>query len=258
VNGNGRGPWTYRDYLNSLSQGMAAAHTPADWLNLIPIAAAMAHYIEDLHNPLHLTKNYDGQLSGNNGVHSRYESSMVSRHFDGLAITTESAVHLPSVIDFVFDGIDDRYHYVADIMAADTSAPTPKGSTAYYDYMWAQTGAFTHDLFQDASLAVASSWYTAWVNAGSPRTFLNFAGDFEGDGDLDAADLNQWRTSFDVTTVADANSSGQTDGADFLLWQSKATYPLPIASAVPEPATVAQLGAAVFLSAWALRRRNAR
>jgi hypothetical protein len=249
VTNNGKGPWTYANYVSTLSQGMAAAQTPADWQNLIPTAAAMAHYIEDLHNPLHLTQNYDGQYSGNDGVHSRYESSMVSRHFDGLAIAPSTAVYLPSVIDFAFDGIDERYHHVADIMAADSAAPTPKNTNAYYNYMWAQTGDFTHDLFQDASEAVASSWYTAWINAGSPRTFLAYAADFEADGDVDSADLAIWRDAFGTSAVADANGNGYSDGADFLLWQRQASLPTAGVVSTPEPASVAQCAMVLLIAA---------
>ncbi len=253
VNSNGKGPWTYADYVSSLSAGMAAAHTPSDWQNLIPTAAAMAHYIEDLHNPLHLTLNYDGQLSGNNGIHSRYESSMIQRHFADLAIAPANAVYLPSVIDFVFDGIDDRYHYVDDIMVADDLAPGTSG-TAYYDVLWAETGDFTYDLFQDASLAVASSWYTAWINAGSPRTFLAHSADFEADGDVDRFDLTVWRNEFGVSAVADANGDGRTDGDDFLLWQRQlgAGAAMPAGESVPEPACSALLTSAM-IAAWSWR-----
>ena len=37
-------------------------------------AADMGHYIEDAHVPLHTTLNYDGQLTGQKGMHSLWES----------------------------------------------------------------------------------------------------------------------------------------------------------------------------------------
>jgi hypothetical protein len=37
-------------------------------------AGAMAHYVGDLSQPLHVTQNYDGQLTGQKGIHAYFES----------------------------------------------------------------------------------------------------------------------------------------------------------------------------------------
>ena len=247
VNSYGNGPWTYVTHLNNLSLGMAAADTPAQWRALLPTAAAMAHYIEDLHNPLHLTLNYNGQLTGNGGIHARYEGEMIERRLDELTIEPATAIYLPSPLDFVFDGIDAHYPRVADIIAADDLAGS-NYNNAYYDALWAETGTFTHDLFQQASLAVASSWYTAWINAGSPRTFLANSADFQADGDVDGDDLAIWSTAFGATAVADANGDGVSDGTDFLLWQRQLSggAAASVGLNVPEPSAWALFGAAVL------------
>src|SRR5690606_18469221 len=39
----------------------------------------LSHYVADAHVPLHAVLNYDGQLSGQRGFHSRWESQMVER-----------------------------------------------------------------------------------------------------------------------------------------------------------------------------------
>jgi len=259
VTAQGRGPWTYAGYVTSLTQGMAAAQTPADWEELIPIAAAAAHYIEDLHNPLHTTMNYDGDLSGNSGIHSRYESTMVSRNLSQLTFTPTQAEYLPSVIDFVFDGIEDRYHHVAEIMAADDAAPS-SSSTAYYNSLWAQTGMFTKTLFQDAAEAVAASWYTAWVNAGSPRTFLESSADFEGDGDVDRFDLTAWKSAYGTTSVADANGDGRSDGHDLLAWQRQlgGAGAVGAITTAPEPSSMVIVATILGVAAIARRRSAGR
>jgi len=41
------------------------------------LAADLGHYIGDSHMPLHITRNYNGQYTGQYGVHSRYESNMI-------------------------------------------------------------------------------------------------------------------------------------------------------------------------------------
>lgn len=41
------------------------------------MAGTMGHYVADLSQPLHVSENYDGQLSGQKGIHSYYEDEAV-------------------------------------------------------------------------------------------------------------------------------------------------------------------------------------
>ncbi len=168
----GTAPWTIGDFVEDLSRMMASATTMQDWADLRYTAAALAHYIEDLHNPLHLTLNFNGQLTGNEGIHWRYESRMVRDHLEDLNITPapDKCIYLPSPVDTIFDGIDIHYWYVDDIMEADDAhrGNPPVYGDFYYESLWEDTGGFTQVLFQEASQIVASAWYTAWIDAGSP------------------------------------------------------------------------------------------
>ena len=47
--------------------------------NAVLFAVALRHYIQDAHQPLHATDNYDGQLTGNDGIHSRFERDLFER-----------------------------------------------------------------------------------------------------------------------------------------------------------------------------------
>jgi hypothetical protein len=93
---------------------------------------------------------------------------------------------------------------------------------------------------------------------------LLMAGDFDGDGDVDAGDLGRWREGFGATTGAtpaagDANADGAVDGGDFLAWQRQIGAPgSPVRAAgrpAPEPAAAALLSIGAALAAAALRRR---
>jgi hypothetical protein len=64
---------------------------------------------------------------------------------------------------------------------------------------------------------------------------LSVPGDFDGDGDVDTADLAQWRGDFGVNDDSDADSDGDSDGVDFLTWQRSAAIPEPGIMSVPEP-----------------------
>ena len=173
----GTAPWAVADHTVELSDQMLAATTEQDWLDLLVTAGQLAHYIEDLHNPLHLTENYNGQNTGNYGIHARYEGYMINAYLDQLTISPAPSAcqYQASMIDTIFDSIEGagadpgNYPFVNDIMDADdiAHAVDPSEGDDYYAALWLNT-AFTPALFQDASEMVASAWYTAWVDAGSP------------------------------------------------------------------------------------------
>jgi hypothetical protein len=108
----------------------------------------------------------------------------------------------------------------------------------------------------------------------SPRNFAGAAGsinlaptpepgDFDGDGAVDAADLDRWRGGFGLAAGAepidgDADADFDVDGNDFLVWQRGVSEEAeaPLGTAVPEPASIALLAWAM-LAARQLARRAA-
>ncbi|MDC0937042.1 hypothetical protein OAS39_12210, partial [Pirellulales bacterium] len=47
------------------------------------------------------------------------------------------------------------------------------------------------------------------------------APDFDSDGDVDGEDLKEWESNFGLNEHADANRDGNSNGADFLIWQQR-------------------------------------
>ncbi len=56
-------------------------------------------------------------------------------------------------------------------------------------------------------------------------------GDFDADGDVDAADLLKWQGDFGENGSSDADNDGDSDGADFLAWQRQLGAAPPVVSA---------------------------
>jgi len=178
VTANGRGPWTATTNYNTLRAAFAAAQTLTDWTNLLTVAGATAHYIEDLHNPLHLATNYNGQYTDQTGLHSRYESTLITRRLtNGLALATNPAacVYYPSLLDAIFTDIDTVYPNNAPLLAADLAAYAAAGdrsSDEYYQHLWDDgCSGFTPGVMQKATDMVASALYSAWREAGFPQPY---------------------------------------------------------------------------------------
>ena len=69
-----------------------------------------------------MAQNYDGQLTGQNGLHSRYESAVVSyRLAAGLQLVpnTNACVYYASFLDAVFNDIDRDYQHNAALLPED-------------------------------------------------------------------------------------------------------------------------------------------
>ncbi len=85
-------------------------------------------------------------------------------------------------------------------------------------------------------------------------------GDFDGDNDVDVADLGPWQNGFGASGAAtrpqgDADGDMDVDGADFLLWQQQLQEPSSEAAAAPEPASFL-LAAGLLLTAASYRRQR--
>lgn len=135
------------------------------------IAADLSHYVADGHMPLHLTRNYDGQFSGNKGIHSRYESTMIGKFASQIVYEGTEISFVEDVPGYVFSYIYENYPLLDSILRADDYAQEVSSSTtssAYNDTLWAMTGAMTIDLFAGASASLAELIYSAWITAGSP------------------------------------------------------------------------------------------
>ena len=133
-------------------------------------AADLGHYVGDGHNPLHITRNYDGQYTNQNGVHSRYETQLINRDTANIFYTFQNANYISNINQFVFNFLYHNYVYVDSVLKCDSIARAIAGSynSNYYLIYWELAGNFTTMLFNNASHFIADLVYTAWVNSGSP------------------------------------------------------------------------------------------
>ena len=70
---NGAAPWRIRQLYQLAFQAFKAGQTSL----AMQYIGVMSHYIGDLSQPLHVSTNYDGQLTGNKGIHSYFETSVL-------------------------------------------------------------------------------------------------------------------------------------------------------------------------------------
>ena len=99
-NSAGRAYWRIRELMKAMGELSAALKKSemktddrhalqADWLLH---AGAIGHYVGDLAQPLHVTENYDGQMTSQKGVHAWFEDDLVDELFLGRGESLESLV----------------------------------------------------------------------------------------------------------------------------------------------------------------------
>ncbi len=124
--------------------------------------------------------------------------------------------------------------------------------------------SFSH--FTDADIAALSIGGSSQSKAMAGVAYIdNFRvldgvpGDFDFDGDADAADLTAWRGAYGPGATGDADGDGDSDGNDLLIWQQNLgvdfTPAVPVGRPVPEPASWALLTFASLFGGRFRRRR---
>ncbi len=163
---NGLVPWVIEWWLTDMTALMEAGN----WDEVWQVAAELGHYVGDSHQALHLTLNYNGQLTNNYGIHSRYETQMINPHLEEVVVADSVAGYWESPIDSIFGYIEEIFPLVDLIMEADDRAYDMDSNYGedYYSLMWEDLGDTTIWSLNRAAVDLASIWYTAWVNAGSP------------------------------------------------------------------------------------------
>lgn len=168
-------PWVIDSVMTVLTDQMRSG----DWNKAWSSASDLGHYIGDAHQPLHCSTYYNGYTSkygsGSSGVHSRYETTMINKYQSDILIDSSAVHFIPSPLDTAFAIMYQSNLYVDSIYIADQYARTVSGSTSsstYIDTLWVQSKSFTILQFQRAAVEYGSYLYTAWINAGSPTTFV--------------------------------------------------------------------------------------
>ena len=114
---NGIVPWNVGWMVDSLTAAMKAHDVPL----VLHLSADLSHYVADMHVPLHATENYDGQMTGNIGVHARWESSIPERFGDSYNFAgIDSAYYIKDPVAHAFEILTHSYSLLDKIFRADS------------------------------------------------------------------------------------------------------------------------------------------
>jgi hypothetical protein len=164
-------PWTLLEMHGRLVGEMREGR----WSDVVTTAGHAGHYVADAFMPLHTTVNYDGQATGNAGVHKAVEHELVDARIRGYRRAVRSrlgeAAKIPYGEEHVFALLVESYRHVPEILAADEEARR-KGTLASPRYLDAVDGRLRSLLVTQLTQATAELgvfWRSAWEEAGRPQ-----------------------------------------------------------------------------------------
>ena len=175
-------PW----HIPILYQQLKYAFVRRDTIKIIKLSAEMGHYIGDLHVPLHTTSNYDGQKTGQSGLHAFWESRIPELLNESLEEWVGPATFIPNITKSTWDWVLESHTQVKILIDQEAKLNATfrqskkytfekkgnvlqKNYSVEYSKKYHQVlGHQIEDRFQRAYKHVGDIWYSAWIEAGQP------------------------------------------------------------------------------------------
>src|SRR5262245_7304199 len=166
-------PWREAEMFGNLRRAFEgfARQSPYATADVALFAPVASHYIQDAHQPFHASQNYDGQLTGNAGIHARFERDLVERFESRLTIAPPSVPPVGNPRDFAFDVLLDSYTHVDAILKADSDAVAGKEfyDDDYFEKFFVRVKPILEQQLGRAISATAGVIVGAWEAAGKPE-----------------------------------------------------------------------------------------
>src|SRR3954447_1986731 len=174
VTKNGTLPWRSEEIYAKLVEAFTQK-APYSRENIQFFSSVLSHYCADAHVPFHATLNHDGQLTGQSGIHSRFESELFERYQAKLTVTPRPVAPVANVREFMFDSLTASFASVQPLLDADKAAVAGRDTydVAYFSAFFVKAGPVLEKRLSDSITDAASLITAAWVAAGRPALPLD-------------------------------------------------------------------------------------
>ena len=176
-------PWWIQTMLLRLTDAFKEKHQA----KILKLSAEIGHYIADAHVPLHANSNHNGQFTDQKGIHGFWESRipelLAEKEWDFLIGKAE---YIKSPGDFIWlrvlesakasDSVLTIEKELSKTFPADqkfsfeerNGITIRQYSSAFCKAYDAKLNGMIERRMKQSIFAIASFWYTAWINAGQP------------------------------------------------------------------------------------------
>lgn len=166
---NGTLPWRTEQMHEKLVEAFLQK-SPYARENIKFFSAVIAHYVADGHQPFHAALNYDGQLTGQWGIHGRFETELVERYKDRLQLSPGPLVPIDRPREFMFSTLTTSFSLVQPILDADKALAAGREvyDDEYFALFFERTRPILERRLSESITHIASMIADAWQKAGRP------------------------------------------------------------------------------------------
>lgn len=180
-------PWYIDDIMTRLTKAFQDKNKPY----ILFQAGDLAHYLGDAHMPLHTTINHDGQLTGQKGIHSFWESQLPESFGGSYNFFTGDAIYISDTKKEIWRIIKESHKLIDTLLLTEKALQKQfatdqvyekdaagnifknkygqtKHSLAYAQKYHESLNGMVERQVRLSVAAAANFWYTAWVNGGKP------------------------------------------------------------------------------------------
>jgi len=179
---NGIIPWQIERSYYSLVQAFVKRDSAA----ILRLSSNLGHYIGDAHVPLHTTENYNGQLTGQAGIHAFWESRLPELFAKNYDFLTGQARYIENPLKEAWRIIRHTHSLKDSVLVVEANLNADFPSDLKYSFslrngqvirQYSEEYAKAYDealkgmvqvQMRSSVAAVGSFWYSAWVDAGQP------------------------------------------------------------------------------------------
>lgn len=200
-------PWQIMRAYNQLKNAMLLY----DPQKILKSSAELGHYVADANVPLHTTSNYDGQLTGQVGLHGFWESRLPELFFTEYDFFVGKATYIDRVQDYAWEAVARAHLAVDSVLNLEMRLEERMGNKKYSfetrgkqtvkvvsqpyakAYHLALNGMVERQMRASVKM-IGDLWYSAWVDSGQPdlKKLIDYS---PSPQELEARkkELEQWR-----------------------------------------------------------------
>ena len=176
-------PW----HVDRMVKRLTKAFETKDVDYILRVSADLGHYVGDSHVPLHTTENYNGQLTGQRGIHGFWESRLPELKAKDYDFFVGRAEYVENILEDEWEVVKVSFNAKDSVLDLErklnnefpsdqkyshenrgvslVKTYSEEYSTAYHDMM----NGMVERRLTNSIITVGSYWYTAWINAGQPN-----------------------------------------------------------------------------------------
>jgi hypothetical protein len=153
---------------------------------ILRLSADLGHYIADAHVPLHTTRNYNGQLTNQDGIHGLWESRLPELFAQDYDMWLGPAEYRKDIAAGIWNAVIQSHIAVDSVLRFEKELTSQLRADKKYSYELRNnilTRTYSHEFsgkyhqmlsgqverrMRASVKMVGDIWYTCWVNAGQP------------------------------------------------------------------------------------------